>query len=103
MVGRPPMQRLKSVIVGVVVCVSMLVPASSAFAASASQSGYSKPSGSIQEQITTRHDPKRKTTTSDSGSLPFTGLDVALIMAAGGVLLAMGFGIRRLSRVTEVA
>ena len=101
------MQRLKSLIVGVVVCVSMLVPASSAFAASASQSGYSKPSGSIQEQISTRHDPSETSTTTatheKSGSLPFTGLDVALIMAAGGVLLAMGFGIRRLSRTTEVA
>lgn len=107
MVGRPPM-RMKNCIVSAVVCVSMLVPASSAFAASASSDAYSKPSGSIQEQISTQHDPTETSTTTasnenKSGNLPFTGLDVALIIAAGGVLLAMGVGIRRLSRTTEVA
>jgi hypothetical protein len=100
--------RMRNFIIGAVVCVSMLVP-STAFAASASQSGYSKPSGSIQEQISTQHDPTETSTTTTaasenkSGNLPFTGLDVALIIAAGGVLLAMGVGIRRLSRTTEVA
>jgi hypothetical protein len=36
---------------------------------------------------------------SSSGStLPFTGLDVVLLVAGGGTLLAAGFVIRRLSR-----
>ena len=109
MVGRPPM-RLRNLIVGAIVCASMLISAP-AFAQTSS-SGYSKPAGSIQERITTENvpprDPPAETTTerrssdSPSGDLPFTGLDVALIMAAGGVLLAMGFGMRRLSR-SEVA
>ena len=30
--------------------------------------------------------------------IPFTGLDIALVVAAGGALLAAGYGIRRLSR-----
>ena len=32
------------------------------------------------------------------GSLPFTGLDVALLAGAGGLLVAAGFGMRRLTR-----
>jgi hypothetical protein len=34
----------------------------------------------------------------DGGALPFTGLDVALIVAAGGVLAAAGLGMRKLTR-----
>ena len=106
MVGRPPM-RLKSLIVGAVVCASMLTSAP-AFAQTATE-GYSKPSGSIQERISTErtprdpHDPpsvsvREAEESSASGELPFTGRDLGLVVAAGGVLLAMGFGMRRLSR-----
>jgi hypothetical protein len=35
----------------------------------------------------------------DGGSLPFTGLDMALLVAAGGVLVAVGLGMRRLTRL----
>ena len=38
-----------------------------------------------------------------SGSLPFTGLDVVLVVAAGGLLLGLGLGMRRLTRTTGVA
>jgi hypothetical protein len=101
MVGRPLM-RMRNLIVGAIVAASMLT-AAPAFGQSASQDAYSTPHGAIQERISTeRRDPPDKTTTerqtTSSGDLPFTGLDVALIMAAGGVLLAMGFGMRRLSR-----
>jgi hypothetical protein len=37
-------------------------------------------------------------TTSSAGTLPFTGLDVALLVAGGVTLLGAGFVIRRLSR-----
>ena len=104
MVGRP--MRFRNFIVGALLCASMLV-AAPAYAQNAAQSGYSSPQGSVQEQITTRNDPPRKSTVTvaqetessdNGGSLPFTGLDVMLIIAAGGVLLAMGVGIRRVSR-----
>ena len=36
--------------------------------------------------------------TTGTGSLPFTGLDVVLLVAGGGTLLAAGFVVRRLSR-----
>ena len=37
------------------------------------------------------------------GSLPFTGLDVALILGVGGVLMAVGLGTRRLTRHPDAA
>jgi hypothetical protein len=43
------------------------------------------------------------TTTDDGGSLPFTGLDVVLLAAAGGVLAAAGLGMRRLTRAPGTA
>lgn len=102
--------RMKTLIVGAIVCASMLISAP-AFAQTASE-GYSKPSGSIQERISTErtprdpHDPPsvsvREAEESSSGELPFTGRDLGLVVAAGGVLLAMGFGMRRMSR-SEVA
>jgi hypothetical protein len=42
-------------------------------------------------------------TTSDGGSLPFTGLDLALILAVGGALLVVGLGTRRLLRQADAA
>jgi hypothetical protein len=99
--------RLRNLIVGAIISASMLI-AAPAFAQTASD-GYSKPAGSIQERISTERTPndpgdeiETRTQSSEARSeLPFTGLDVALIIGAGGVLLAMGFGMRRLSR-TEV-
>jgi hypothetical protein len=104
--------RLRNLIVGAIVAASMLI-AAPAYAQTASD-GYSKPAGSIQERIATEDTPDRSNDPGDEISetrtqptearseLPFTGLDVALIIGAGGVLLAMGFGMRRLSR-SEVA
>lgn len=37
------------------------------------------------------------------GSLPFTGTDVALLVAAGGGLLILGFGVRHLTRRPDTA
>ncbi|HUJ35332.1 MAG TPA: hypothetical protein VLW51_08980 [Solirubrobacteraceae bacterium] len=38
------------------------------------------------------------TSANSPGTLPFTGLDVVLLVAGGGALLSAGFVIRRLSR-----
>jgi hypothetical protein len=40
---------------------------------------------------------------SGGGSLPFTGLDIALILGVGGALLAVGLGTRRLTRHADAA
>jgi len=37
------------------------------------------------------------------GNLPFTGLDLALLAGAGGLLLAFGIGIHRITRGPESA
>ena len=67
--------------------------------------GYSDEGGQIQTQIdTTGGGPPSSgavTATDTGGSLPFTGLDVALLVGAGGLLLAAGFGMRRLTRAPD--
>ena len=110
MVGRPQM-RLKTKILGAALSIA-LIAAAPAFGQSAAQDGYSQPAGQVQQQLESRSNEghrvvpaatNERTPTNNSDSrLPFTGLDIALVIAAGGVLLAMGFGIRRLSRA-EVA
>lgn len=35
--------------------------------------------------------------TDEGGSLPFTGADLGVLAAAGGLLLGLGFGLRRLT------
>ena len=109
MVGRPGM-RLRNITVGAVLCIALLVAAGPAFAQSA-QSGYAEPAGSVQQQLDNGSTDNHKveasrvsnSSPSDNSTLPFTGLDLALVVAAGGVLLGMGLGIRRLSRSSELA
>jgi hypothetical protein len=97
--------RIKNMIIGAVLCIALFA-AAPAYAQTASQNAYSHPAGSVQQQLNdnTSHEtsPTESATKKSNGSLPFTGLDLALVVAAGGVLLAMGFGIRRISRA-EVA
>lgn len=91
----------------------MLLGAPSAMAASSAQSGYSKPGGIVQTEINNGgrdhnpsaivQTPEGTTETKSSGSLPFTGLDIVLVVAAGGLLLGLGLGMRRLTRTTGVA
>jgi hypothetical protein len=42
--------------------------------------------------------PTPTPTSVSDGTLPFTGLDVVLLLVGGGTLLAAGFVVRRLSR-----
>ena len=104
---------LRNITVGAVLCIALLAFAGPAFAASSAEDSYSEPAGSVQQQLDPRGDdnhsiPPSSTerhgtnASANNSSLPFTGLDIALVVAAGGVLLAMGLGIRRLSR-TEAA
>ena len=72
--------RSRGIVVALVVCIAVLVAAPAALA-NATQDAYCVGCSSVH------HDP-----------IPFTGLDVALVVAAGGALLAAGFGVRRLSR-----
>jgi hypothetical protein len=94
------------------VLVLALALAASASAQS-SVEGYEDPGGQIQSQIQdgggSGGDPSgtapvtATTDTSTGGSLPFTGLDVALLFGAGAVLAAAGLGMRRLTRSPDSA
>lgn len=90
--------------------------------AQSAQGGYNQPGGVVQDQIQAQPaqaesedqttppaataaappaQPAQAQANDRGGQLPFTGFDLALVVAAGGVLLLMGFGIRRFTRATE--
>jgi hypothetical protein len=72
--------------------VACLIAAPAAFAVSSSQSGYARSGGEPQAQVSSR------ATKSTSGTLPFTGLDLAFIGVVGLALIGSGVGLRRLTR-----
>jgi hypothetical protein len=91
--------QVKYAITGAVICAAVLFAVPTAFAQSAAQHGYGHPAGSVEQELgTAQHHPVAKHDVTSDHRLPFTGLDLGLVVCAGGVLLAMGFGIRRLSR-----
>jgi hypothetical protein len=109
--------RITKKILAVAVSAGMLLAAPPAFGVTSAESAYSKPGGIVETQITNHggggnnpgavvstpeNTPPPKSTTS-SGTLPFTGLDLVLVVAAGGLLLGLGLAMRRLARPTGVA
>ena len=92
-------------------------PAAMGQATTPDQEGYSVPGAAVQTQVESGNEPTpvndneqasnsqpaAAVQTADDSTLPFTGLDLALIVGAGGVLLLLGFGIRRLSRPAGLA
>jgi hypothetical protein len=105
--------RLSKKILAGTISAALLIGAPSAFGQSSAQSGYSKPGGAVQTQIdnggggnnpgSVVSTPEQVTPKKSTGKLPFTGLDLVLVVAAGGILVALGLGMRRLSRSSGVA
>jgi hypothetical protein len=103
----------KKFLAGTISVALLLLSAPAAMAVSSAQQGYSKPGGIVETQLdnggnnpgasTQVTTPETVSKTKSSGNLPFTGLDLVLVVAAGGVLLLLGLGMRRLSRSTGVA
>ena len=81
--GRETYMRPRGIVAALVVCIALLVAAPAALAETVTQDAYCVGCGVVK---------------SHKSSIPFTGLDVALIVAAGAALLAAGVGVRRLSR-----
>jgi hypothetical protein len=108
------MRITKKVLAGTI-SAALLFAAPPAFGVTSAQSGYSKPGGIVETQIQNSggggdnpgsvvSTPERATQAkSNGGSLPFTGLDLVLVVAAGGLLLGLGLGMRRLTRPTTIA
>ena len=69
-----------------------LVTASVALAQDPTQSGYGGTGGNIQGDVEGG---------TGSGSLPFTGLDLLLLVGAGVLLVAAGLTLRRVGRASS--
>jgi hypothetical protein len=90
--------RLTSLLAVVVLVLVMAVPA---LAQTATQNGYSSTAGQVQTQVDDESSTPVAATPSGGGggsSLPFTGLDVALLAAGGVLLAAAGLCMRHLTR-----
>ena len=69
---------------------AVVVYAPVALAQQSSVDGYGGGAGGIQSEV--------ESGGGAGGSLPFTGLDLGLLIGGGLELLAVGFGLRRLAR-----
>jgi DICT domain-containing protein len=84
-------------LVGVLGLLAFVVP-SAALASSTCQAYNPQLCSSVGSNNTSTGSGTGATSASSTGTLPFTGLDVVLLVAGGGTLLAAGFVVRRLSR-----
>jgi hypothetical protein len=82
----------------------------SAMASAQTVDGYTNQAGEIQSQVQGSGDTVSgtapaatapATATDTGGSLPFTGLDVVLLALAGGALVAVGLGMRTLTKAPD--
>jgi hypothetical protein len=90
---------MKIIISVVAVLALSLTMATAAFGQS-SVSGYNNQAGQVQSDVGGDTDTQPVVANSSGGgggSLPFTGLDVALLVGAGGLLVVAGLGMRRLT------
>jgi hypothetical protein len=77
-----------------IVClVTALAFATAASAQTPSQNAY----GGVQGQVSGGSPPSNTTVTAGDGSLPFTGLQVGLVLVGGLTLLGAGLAVRRAS------
>ncbi len=93
---------MKTIISLVVALALVLALATTAYGQS-SIDGYNDQGGQIQSTVGQGGgggggETSPVSTSDEGGSLPFTGLDLALLAAAGGLLAAAGLGMRRLTR-----
>jgi hypothetical protein len=72
----------------------MLAPAALGAGGAAGQ-GYGGEGGNVQNEVSQGVSPSA---VSHAGSLPFTGLDVALLVVGGVTLVAVGVGVRHAAR-----
>jgi hypothetical protein len=81
-------KRLVIMLVGLLAAAVVYAPL--ALAQQSSVDGYGGGAGGVQSEV--------EGGGGAGGSLPFTGMDLGLLIGGGLVLLAVGFGLRRLAR-----
>lgn len=100
------MKRIASVLAALALAVALAPGVALASGSSTCQS-YNSPqlcsiaSNVSGSQTTSTSGSPGSGATTNSGTLPFTGLDVVLLAAGGGALLTAGLVVRRLSRGVE--
>jgi hypothetical protein len=84
-------------IISIFAVLALVLAISAPAYAQSSVQGYNEEAGALQDAV--QNTANQPSAVDDSGgSLPFTGLDLALIAAAGGLLAVGGLGMRRLTR-----
>jgi hypothetical protein len=91
---------MKKVTTLLAVMAMLVLPAA---ASAQSTLGYGTPAGQVQTTINNGSKPKASTNSAPAataqapaeGNLPFTGLEVAVVAAAGLALVATGVGLRK--------
>ena len=83
-------------LVGVLGVLALIGPNAAMAAGSSTCQSYNQ--NCAPTTVTTSTTPGGTTSASSTGTLPFTGLDVVLLVVGGGTLLAAGFVVRKLSR-----
>lgn len=90
---RGPRRRRPAAVLAAVVLALMMLAPMNASAADSSVQGYGGSGGQVQAQVQANsQDP------GTGGSLPFTGLDLGLLVAGGAAMVLVGGGVRRLAR-----
>ena len=99
------MKRMKKSLA--IVGIAALMAPAAAFGEQSSSDGYGGPGNVVQgleqgggsgggDNNDSNRQPVNKAG-NEGGSLPFTGADLGVLAAAGGALLGLGFGLRRLT------
>jgi hypothetical protein len=92
--------------IALLTCLALMIPGAAVASANSTQGSYSPQSGVHNVTSSRNHSPSSQTTqnanastteAASTGSLPFTGLDLAALAAGGVVLLAGGLLLRRVS------
>lgn len=88
-------------IVPIVVTASLAWPGAALAEGSNGCSSQNQTYGSQDCQVINNNASRTTATATNTGSLPFTGLDVGLLAVGGGTLVGAGLVVRRLSRSAE--
>jgi hypothetical protein len=93
---------VRYLLVALVAIVALAAPGS-AFAADSAKDAYNTPAGTIQDEIAGAQQGGSGEENAQASSLPFTGMDLALLIGAGGLFLGAGIAMRRLARQPDLA